>query len=116
MRRSAMLAGVIAAGAVGAAPASAATQVHCAGTSDACVASVRIAGGATNRTVIVMLTDTDFTRAGRRVIPGSSKGKFSTKNGHFALGGSEFVFTLNASKSNPQGSRIILLFAAGRNA
>ncbi len=75
-----------------------------------------IAGGATNKTVIVMLTDTDFTRAGRRVIPGSSKGKFSTKNGHFALGGSEFVFTLNASKSNPKGSRIVLLFAAGRNA
>ncbi len=29
------------------------------------------------------------------------------------LGGSEFVFTLNAAKSNPTFSRIILLFAAG---
>ncbi len=118
MRRSAVLGGVIAAGAVGAAPASAANvrTVHCAGNADGCVASVSIAGGTTNRTVIVRLTDTDLFRVGRRVIPGSSRGKFSTKNGHFALAGSEFVFTLNSARSNPKGSRIVLLFAAGRPA
>lgn len=113
MRRSAVLVGVLAAGAVAAAPAGAANTrtVTCRGNADGCVASVGIAGGTTNRTIIVRLTDTDFARVGRRVLPGSSKGKFSTKNGHFALGGSEFIFTLNAAKSNPGGSRIILLFA-----
>jgi hypothetical protein len=105
---------VIAAGAVAAAPASAATtHVHCAGTSDACAASVSIAGGASNRTVIIMLTDTNFRRVGRRVIPRTSKGAFSMTNGHFALGGSEYVFTLNAVQGNPKGARIILLFASG---
>jgi hypothetical protein len=111
-RHAAVLAGVIAAGALGAAPASAATtNVNCRGGADGCVAVVKIAGGVTNRTIVVRLSDTDFRLVGRRVVPGSSKGKFSTKNGHFALGGSEFIFTLNAAKSNPGGARIILLFA-----
>ena len=107
-------AGLIAAGAIGAAPASAATQtVNCNGNAFGCVASVSIAGGASNRTVVVRLTDTDFSRAGTWLTRSSSRGKFSIKNGHKALGGSEFIFTLNAAKSNPTFSRIILLFAAG---
>jgi hypothetical protein len=113
MRRSAVLGGVLAAGAIAAAPAGAAgtTNVNCRGGADGCVAVVKIAGGVTNRTVNVRLSDTDFRMVGRRVVPGSSKGKFSTKNGHFSLGGSVFTFTLNAAKSNPGGARIILLFA-----
>lgn len=111
---SLVAAGVIAATAIGAAPAGAATQsVNCAGNAFGCVATVSLSGGASNKTVVVRLTDTDFVRAGTRVVPKSSKGAFSIKNGHFALGGSEWIFTLNAVKSNPRGSRIILLFAAG---
>jgi hypothetical protein len=111
---SLVTAGVIAAGAIGAAPASAATQtVNCAGSAFGCVATVNIAGGASNRKVVVRLTDTDFSRAGTRVIPKSSKGAFSMTNGHFALAGSEWIFTLNAVKSNPKFARIILLFASG---
>lgn len=114
VRRSAALGGVLAAGAIGAAPATAATQqVHCAGTSDGCVASVSIARGASNRTVIILLTDTNFRRVGLRVTPSQSKGAFSIKNARFALGGSEYIFTLNAVKANPARARIILLFAAG---
>jgi hypothetical protein len=118
LRRSAVLGGVLAAGAIGAAPAGAAgvRNVNCRGNFDGCVASVSIAGGATNQTVRVVLNDTDYFRAGRRVInlPGSPRGKVSMKNGRFSLGGSVFTFTLNAAKSNPKGSRLILLFAAGR--
>jgi hypothetical protein len=111
---SLVAAGVIAAGAIGAAPASAATQtVNCNGNAFGCVATVSLSGGASNKTVVVRLTDTDLVRAGTRVVPKSSKGAFSIKNGHFALGGSEWIFTLNAVKGNPRGSRIILLFAAG---
>lgn len=117
-RRSAVLGGVLAAGAIGAAPAAAAKVRHvtCRGNFDGCVASTSIAGGATNQTVVVALNDTDYKRAGRRVInlPGSAKGKVSMTNGRFSLGGSVFTFTLNAAKSNPKGSRLILLFAAGR--
>jgi hypothetical protein len=108
-----VLGGVLAAGAIGAAPASAAQRVHCAGTSDGCVASVSIAHGASNRSVIVILTDTNFRRVGLRVTPPQSKGAFSIRNGRFALGGSEYTFTLNAVKANPARARIILLFAAG---
>jgi hypothetical protein len=112
--RALVAAGVIAAGAMGAAPAGAKTQtVNCAGSAWGCVATVSIAGGVSNRTVVVRLTDTNFTRAGRRVLPRSSRTAFSITNPRFMLGGSEFVFTLNAAKSNPRGARIILLFAAG---
>jgi hypothetical protein len=111
---SLVAAGALAVGAIGAAPASAAPQmVNCSGNAFGCVATVSISGGASNKTVVVRLTDTDLFRAGTRVTPKSSKGAFSISNGHFAVGGSEWIFTLNAVKANPHGSRIILLFAAG---
>jgi hypothetical protein len=94
--------------------AGAATQtVRCVGTADFCGATVSIAGGASNRVVTINLTGTNFRRAGVRVIPSSSRGAFSITRTSFRLGGSQFRFTLNAVRSNPRRSRIILLFAAG---
>jgi hypothetical protein len=87
--------------------------VRCKGTGDFCGATVSIAGGASNRRVTVNLTDTDFKLVGVRVIPASSRGAFSISRASFRLGGSQYRFTLNAVRSNPRGSRIILLFAAG---
>ena len=90
--------------------------VRCVGTADFCGATVSIAGGASNRVVTVNLTGTNLGRAGVRVIPSSSRGAFSITRASFRLGGSQFRFTLNAVRSNPRRSRIILLFAAGRDA
>ena len=87
--------------------------VRCIGTADFCGATVSIAGGASNRVVTINLTGTNFRRAGVRVIPSSSRGAFSVTRTSFRLGGSQFRFTLNAVRSNPRRSRIILLFAAG---
>lgn len=103
--------------AVTAVPAGAAgTQtVRCVGTADFCGATVSIAGGASNKTVKINLTDTDFTRVAVRVIPGSSRGAFSISAASFRLGGSQYVFTLNAVRANPARARIILLFAGGRS-
>ncbi len=107
--------GTLTAGLIAAAPAGAAGQqtVRCKGTGDFCGATVSLAGGASNRRVTVNLTDTDFRLVGVRVIPASSKGAFSISHGSFRLGGSQYRFILNAVRSNPRGSRIILLFAAG---
>jgi hypothetical protein len=98
-----------------AAPASAASSgtVKCVGTADFCGATVSIAGGASNKTVTINLTDTDFTRVGVRVIPAASKGSFSISHAAFRLGGSQYRFTLNAVAGNPRSARIIILFAAG---
>jgi hypothetical protein len=90
--------------------------VKCVGTADFCGATVSIAGGASNKVIIVNLTDTDFRRVGVQVIPANSKGAFSISKASFRLGGSQYQFTLNAVNSNPKGARIILLFAAGAKA
>jgi hypothetical protein len=74
---------------------------------------VSIAGGASNKVVTINLTDTNLRRVGVRVIPASSRGAFSISRASFRLGGSQYQFTLNAVSSNPRGSRIVLLFAAG---
>ncbi len=99
-------------------PAGAANKqtVSCKGTADFCGATVSIAGGASNKVITVRLTDTNLSRVATRVIPGSSKGAFNISKAHFALGGSEYIFTLNAVKANPKRARIILLFAAGAKA
>ena len=105
------------AAAVAVAPAGAAgTQsVRCVGNADFCGATVSIAGGASNRVVTILLTDTNFKRIGVRVIPGASRGAFSITKASFRLGGSEYRFTLNAVRANPRSARIILLFAASNS-
>ena len=89
--------------------------VRCIGNGDFCGATVSIAGGASNRVITILLTDTDFKRVGVRVIPGTSKGAFSITRPSFRVGGSEYRFTLNAVSANPRSARIILLFAAANS-
>ena len=109
-------AAVLAPAGIAAVPAGAAgTQsVKCIGTGDFCGATVKLPrGGVSNKRIIVRLTDTDFRRVGVRVIPGESKGSFGISRASFRLGGSEYRFTLDAAKGQPNGARVILLFAAG---
>ncbi len=100
-----------------AAPAGAAGRrtVRCLGNADFCGATVSIAGGASNRVITIMLTDTNFRRIGVRVIPSVSRGAFSITRASFLLGGSEYRFTLNAVRANPRRARIILMFAAANS-
>src|SRR5712671_8171400 len=104
--------------AIAAAPAAASGSqtVKCTGNAYFCGAVVSIAGGASNRTVKINLTDTDFARVAVRVRPGASRGAFSITHAGFRLGGSQYQFTLNAVRSNKRTARIILLFATGRPA
>jgi hypothetical protein len=104
--------------AIAAAPAAASGSqtVKCTGNAYFSGAVVNIAGGASNRTVKINLTDTDFARVAVRVRPGASRGAFSISHAGFRLGGSQYQFTLNAVKSNKRTARVILLFATGRPA
>jgi hypothetical protein len=116
LRRALPLAvvGALAAAALSAGPAGAASQtVRCVGTADFCGATVSIAGGASNRVVTVNLTGTNLRRIAVRVFPSSSRGAFSISRASYRLGGSQYRFTLNAVRGNPRRSRIVLLFAAG---
>jgi hypothetical protein len=102
------LAAAIAAG--GANAAGKAQAVTCRGSEQTCQASVSLAGGASNKPVKVELPGTSWRRPSVRVTPASSRGAYSISRARFALGGSEYLFTLNAVKANPRGSRLTLTF------
>jgi hypothetical protein len=85
--------------------------VRCVGTGDFCGATVAIAGGAVNRVITIELTDRDFSRIGIKVFPRASTHRFAITDASYRLGGSEYRFTLNAARSNPPRSRIVLLFS-----
>jgi hypothetical protein len=90
--------------------------VKCHGTADFCGATVSLAGGFGHRKVTIELTDTDFgpKPAAVRVVSTASSGSYAISKAEFEEGGSLFVFTLHAAKSNPSHARLILLFSAGR--
>jgi hypothetical protein len=119
MRIHAVIARAIAAGAAVAlavpvaAPARSARArtVRCVGTGDFCAATVAIAGGAVNRVITIELADTDFHRIGIQVFPRASAHRFAINRASYRRGGAEYRFTLNAARSNPPRSRIVLLFS-----
>jgi hypothetical protein len=91
--------------------ASAGRTVRCVGTGDYCGATVSIAGGAVNRVITVALSDADFSRVGIEVFPRTSRHRFTITHPSYRRGGSEYRFTLNAARSNPPRSRIVLQFS-----
>jgi hypothetical protein len=89
--------------------------VKCRGTADFCGATVSLAGGVSHRKVTIQLTDTDFGSkpVAVRAIDTTSSSSYAISKAGFTEGGSIYVFTLNAAKSNTHHARLVLLFAAG---
>jgi pimeloyl-ACP methyl ester carboxylesterase len=89
-----------------------AVTVRCRGGPSLCRARVSLAGGASNKKVVVRLTDTDLrlvsVRPNRRSLRGAY-GLFANRLRHRA---SEYVFRLNAAQSIPRGSDLLLEFRA----
>jgi hypothetical protein len=79
------------------------------GRGDACSARVA-AGGASNRKLIIKLTDTNLRLLSVAAVSSSSSGAYLLTGRRFALGGSEYRVTLNAVKANPQGSHLVMRF------
>ncbi len=101
------------AGLVGARPPEGGTRtIRCQGSATSCTAILPLAGGATNRKLIIELPDTNLQLVSEAAIPRSSGGTYLLTKGHFSRGGSEYVVTLNAIKSNPKGSHVALKFGA----
>jgi hypothetical protein len=93
-------------------PAGRSRTVRCQGTRRSCTARVSIAGGASNRRLLIKLTDTNLRLTSVTVAPKRSRSAYVLTSAHFALGGSEYVVTLNAVKSNPKGAHIVLRFGS----
>ena len=92
-------------------PAGGTKTITCKGNANSCTATIPIAGGASNRKLIIKLTDTNFRLKSVTAVPKSSSGAYLLTNGRFALGGSEYLVTLNAVRGNPKGSHLVLRFA-----
>jgi hypothetical protein len=85
-------------------------KVACRGSERVCSASVSIAGGASNRLVMIELPGTSWRSPSVSVSPASSRGAYSITSGRFTLGGSEYRLILNAVRANPRGSHLTLTF------
>lgn len=92
--------------------AAAARTVQCRGTADLCRARVSLAGGASNERAVIRLTDTDLRLVSVRPNRSYLRGAYLVSNGRFRLGGSQYVFTLNAVGSIRVGAYLVLTFRA----
>lgn len=100
--------------ALGAGAASAKQKVRsitCKGGSSSCVATVGLAGGASNVKLRIALSDTDLKLVSVSAKPKGVKGAYSLSKGTYSLGGSIYTTTLNAVQSIRKGSTLTLKFA-----
>jgi ribosomal protein L18 len=84
--------------------------VKCQGNRRSCRARVNLAGGARDREIVIRLTNTDLSLQAVNAVPKHEHVAYSLTDGHLARSGSEYVVTLSAASSGPQGSHLILTF------
>jgi hypothetical protein len=113
-RLSLTVAGCLLAAAAAAPAASAAGKqtVTCKGSGDRCVATISLAGGASNERVVIRLTDTDLKLVSVKPSSRSLRQAYDLSHGRFRLGGSEYVVTLSAVQSIGPRGKLRLTFAA----
>ena len=103
--------------ALGATPPAGGTRtrtIACHGAATSCTALVPIARGANGRKLVIRLTDTNLRLLSVTAVPRSSEGAYLLTSPHFALGGSEYIVTLDAVNANPTGSHLVLKFGTGQ--
>jgi hypothetical protein len=89
-----------------------AAAVRCRGGPSLCRARVSLAGGASNKEVVVGLPDTDLRLSSVRPNRSSLRGAYGLFANRLRAGGSEYVFRLNAAQSIPRGTDLLLTFRA----
>ena len=87
---------------------------RCRGGPGLCRARVSLAGGASNKRVVIRLPDTDLRLSSVRPNRRSLRGAYGMFANHLRHRGSEFVFRLNAAQSIPRGSHLTFTFRATR--
>ncbi len=87
-------------------------SVTCRGGSSSCSAVIGLAGGASNKKLRIMLTDTNLKLVGVVAKPSSERGAYLLSRGQYSLGGSVFTVTLNAAQGTPKGATLTLKFSS----
>jgi hypothetical protein len=88
--------------------------VRCRGGGDSCRARVNLAGGASDKRMVIRLSDTDLRLVSVRPNRRALRGAYGLFGQRLRAGGSEYVFTLNAVQSTRRGAYLILTFRATR--
>jgi pimeloyl-ACP methyl ester carboxylesterase len=88
--------------------------VRCRGGADSCRARINLAGGASNKRVVIRLSDADLRLVSVRPNRRSLRGAYGISDQRLRAGGSEYVFRLNAAQSTRRGAYLILTFRAAR--
>jgi hypothetical protein len=92
-------------------PAPASPQiVRCKGSATSCSAKVSIAGGASNRQVVIQLPATDLGLASVRPSSQTLRGAYSISDQRLRAGDSEYVLRLSAPQGTPSGSYLSFSF------
>ena len=89
-------------------------SVRCRGGADSCRARVRLAGGASDRRVVIRLPDSHLRLVSARPNRSSLRGAYGLSGERLRAGGSEYVFRLNAVQSTRPGAYLILRFRASQ--
>ncbi len=89
--------------------------VRCRGGADSCRARVSLAGGASNKKVVIRLTDSDLRLVSVRPNRPALRGAYGLFNQRLSAGGTRYGFRLNAVQSIRRGAYLTITFrsAAG---
>ncbi len=94
----------------GPASARAAAMVRCHGTPRKCWARVSLAGGASNRRIVIRLTGRHLRLHWVQVRPRSSRGAYNLSHGHYTHRRWRYAVILNAVQGNPRRAHLTLHF------
>jgi pimeloyl-ACP methyl ester carboxylesterase len=89
-----------------------AVAVRCRGGRSLCRARVSLAGGASNKEVVVVLPDTDLRLSSVRPNRRSLRDSYGLSKHRLRRGGSRYVVILDAAQSIPRGSYLTFSFQA----
>jgi hypothetical protein len=92
------------------AQAAGSATASCKGSPNLCEATFSLAGGASNKQLKVELPGTNLKLLAYNATPAYVHQAYSLSRGRFALGGSEFLVTLNAVDYMPASARLRLFF------
>jgi hypothetical protein len=92
------------------AQAAGSATASCKGSPNLCEATFSLAGGASDKQLKVQLPGTNLKLLAYNATPAYVHQAYRLSGGRFALGGSEFLVTLNAVDYMPSNARLHLLF------
>jgi pimeloyl-ACP methyl ester carboxylesterase len=88
--------------------------VRCRGGADSCRARVSLAGGASNKKVVIELSDSDLRLVSVRPNRGALRGAYGLFGQRLRAGGTRYAFRLNAVQSIRGGSYLTITFRSTR--